>query len=109
MSSTPDAATPVLEVRDLKTVFHTREGAVHAVNGVSFEVRTGELLGVVGESGSGKSVTMMSVMNLHECQVSDVSMDMRWAMYLATEAGREGRKGFGRESKRREEKGWMEM
>ena len=64
MSSTPDAATPVLEVRDLKTVFHTREGAVHAVNGVSFEVRTGELLGVVGESGSGKSVTMMSVMNL---------------------------------------------
>ena len=64
MSSTPDATTPVLKVDDLKTVFHTREGAVHAVNGVSFEVRTGELLGVVGESGSGKSVTMMSVMNL---------------------------------------------
>ena len=58
------SANTVLEVEDLRTIFHTREGAVYAVNGVSFEMRSGELLGVVGESGSGKSVTMMSLMNL---------------------------------------------
>jgi len=54
----------VLEVEDLKTVFNTRDGQVHAVNNVDFSLRTGELLGVVGESGSGKSVTMMSLMKL---------------------------------------------
>jgi oligopeptide transport system ATP-binding protein len=58
------AAEPVLEVRDLKTVFKTRQGAIHAVNSVSFCLRKGELLGVVGESGSGKSVTMMSLIGL---------------------------------------------
>ncbi|PUB19037.1 ABC transporter ATP-binding protein [Yoonia sediminilitoris] len=60
----PDGALPVLDVRDLKTVFKTRGGEVHAVNDVSFELRPGELLGVVGESGSGKSVTMMSLLGL---------------------------------------------
>ena len=55
----PDGAMPVLDVRDLKTVFRTRGGEVHAVNSVSFDLKPGELLGVVGESGSGKSVTMM--------------------------------------------------
>jgi peptide/nickel transport system ATP-binding protein/oligopeptide transport system ATP-binding protein len=58
-----DAPT-VLEVRDLRTVFRTRGGDIHAVNDVSFFVREGELLGVVGESGSGKSVTMMSLLGL---------------------------------------------
>lgn len=58
------SAAPVLEVNDLETIFHTRDGAVHAVNGVSFQIGEGELLGVVGESGSGKSVTMMSLMKL---------------------------------------------
>ncbi|CTQ31813.1 ABC transporter ATP-binding protein [Jannaschia rubra] len=61
----PDGDTGnVLEVRDLRTVFQTRGGEVHAVNSVSFEVKPGELLGVVGESGSGKSVTMMSLVGL---------------------------------------------
>lgn len=59
-----DGPAPVLEVSDLRTVFATRDGAVHAVNGVSFALSEGELLGVVGESGSGKSVTMMSLMDL---------------------------------------------
>ena len=59
-----DGAAPVLDVRGLKTVFHTRSGEVHAVNSVSFLLRPGELLGVVGESGSGKSVTMMSLIGL---------------------------------------------
>jgi peptide/nickel transport system ATP-binding protein/oligopeptide transport system ATP-binding protein len=61
----PDGATPfVLDVKDLKTVFRTRRGEVHAVNNVSFTLKPGELLGVVGESGSGKSVTMMSLIKL---------------------------------------------
>lgn len=58
------STTTVLEVDNLKTIFNTRDGEVHAVNGVSFSLATGELLGVVGESGSGKSVTMMSLLKL---------------------------------------------
>ena len=54
----------VLTVDDLTTRFNTQDGVVHAVNGVSFELRPGEFLGVVGESGSGKSVTMMSLLKL---------------------------------------------
>ncbi|MCK1581840.1 ABC transporter ATP-binding protein [Bradyrhizobium sp. 168] len=57
-------APPVLEVSDLQTVFSSRRTRIYAVNGVSFHVNRGELLGVVGESGSGKSVTMMSLMKL---------------------------------------------
>ncbi|TIW75415.1 MAG: ABC transporter ATP-binding protein [Mesorhizobium sp.] len=55
---------PVLQVSDLRIVFRTRGTTIHAVNGVSFELNPGELLGVVGESGSGKSVAMMSLMKL---------------------------------------------
>ncbi len=60
----PDGAAPVLDVRDLRTVFKTRTGEVHAVNSISFDLKPGELLGVVGESGSGKSVAMMSLISL---------------------------------------------
>ena len=53
-----------MEVSGLRTVFHTHDGVIHAVNGISFSLDEGELLAVVGESGSGKSVAMMSLMQL---------------------------------------------
>ena len=54
----------LLTVQDLETQFRTREGTVHAVNGVSFHLKEGETLGIVGESGCGKSVTVMSMLRL---------------------------------------------
>ncbi|MFN2383013.1 MAG: ABC transporter ATP-binding protein [Gemmatimonadota bacterium] len=55
---------PLLEVVDLRTYFHTDEGVAKAVDGVSFEVRPQETLGIVGESGCGKSVTSLSILRL---------------------------------------------
>jgi peptide/nickel transport system ATP-binding protein len=55
---------PFLDVRDLTVRFRTRRGTVTAVDGLSFTVERGEVLGIVGESGSGKSVSMMSLMRL---------------------------------------------
>jgi peptide/nickel transport system ATP-binding protein/oligopeptide transport system ATP-binding protein len=55
---------PLLRVEDLKTWFHTEEGTAKAVDGVSFDVRPRETLGIVGESGCGKSVTSLSILRL---------------------------------------------
>lgn len=54
----------LLEVRNLQCSFHTRSGVHRALNGVSFELEEGEILGLVGESGSGKSVTSLAIMGL---------------------------------------------
>ena len=54
----------LLDIRDLHVSFETRDGLVHAVDGVSLAVDRGRTLGVVGESGSGKSVTALTVMGL---------------------------------------------
>ncbi|MFM2106071.1 MAG: hypothetical protein RL338_1103 [Chloroflexota bacterium] len=61
-----DASENLLEIHGLRTHFFTRDGVVKAVDGVSFEIRHGQTLGVVGESGCGKSITALSVMRLIE-------------------------------------------
>lgn len=65
MSLTEEKET-LLEVKNLKTSFRTLHGKVTAVDGVSFQVRKGEILGIVGESGCGKSVTSQSIMRLYD-------------------------------------------
>src|SRR5512139_2662028 len=57
---------PLLSVRDLKTYFLMDEGVVKAVDGVTFDVRAGQIFGIVGESGCGKSVTIKSVLRIVE-------------------------------------------
>ncbi|KGH45423.1 peptide ABC transporter ATPase [Modestobacter caceresii] len=59
-----DPNAPLLEVTDLNVRFPTEDGLVHAVRGVDYALRSGEVLGIVGESGSGKSVTSLTVMGL---------------------------------------------
>jgi len=57
-------AETLLKIEGLKTYFFTEAGIVKAVDGMSFDVRKGESLGLVGESGSGKSVTALSVLRI---------------------------------------------
>ena len=61
---TPNGNHAILEVKDLTTYFHTEEGIVRAVEGVSFKMYKGEVLGLVGETGCGKSVTALSILRL---------------------------------------------
>lgn len=61
-----DTTLPLLSVRDLKVYFPLDEGTVRAVDGVSFDVHAGEVVGIVGESGCGKSVTMKAILRIVE-------------------------------------------
>jgi len=73
--ATTDSATgspPVVSVEDLHVRFTTPDASVHAVNGVSFALETGRVLGILGESGSGKTVTLRALIGLlprHRCQI----------------------------------------
>jgi peptide/nickel transport system ATP-binding protein len=68
---TPEA--PLLQVRDLRVEFITDDGIVHAVDGVSYDVKQGKTLGIVGESGSGKTVTSLTTMGLTRGLSTNVS------------------------------------
>ncbi|CEG25780.1 ABC transporter ATP-binding protein [Bacillus sp. B-jedd] len=59
-----DTNKPILEVKGLKTHFHTKRGVSKAVDGIDFSLRKGETLGIVGESGCGKSITSLSILRL---------------------------------------------
>jgi len=69
---------PLLQVTDLKTYFHTDDGVVKAVDGVTFEVEKGKTLGIVGESGCGKSVTCLTIMGLNAKRTSISSGTALW-------------------------------
>lgn len=58
------ADEPLLSVRDLRVEFRTRNTTVHAVNGISYDLRPGDTLGIVGESGCGKSVSSLAVLGI---------------------------------------------
>ena len=64
MPPIPTATEPLLRVRDLRVSFRMDEGTVRAVDGVSFDVFPGQVVGIVGESGCGKSVTMRAILQL---------------------------------------------
>lgn len=65
----------ILDIQNLRTTFSTQEGLVHAVNGISYQLHSGETLGVVGESGCGKSVSMLSVLQLLEVPPAKIMAD----------------------------------
>jgi peptide/nickel transport system ATP-binding protein len=78
---------PLLSVRDLKAYFHLDEGIVKAVDGVTFEVRPNEVLGIVGESGCGKSVTMKAILRILEPPGKIESGEILWNRQLPGKNG----------------------
>src|SRR2546425_10422744 len=95
-TSRQQGGTPLLDVRDLRTHVFTRRGVVKAVNGVSFQVRPGETLGLVGESGSGKTMTCLSILRLLPHGARIVSGEIVWQgrdLVAASEASMERLRG----------------
>lgn len=88
----------LLEIKQLYTRFHTDDGTVHAVNGISYAMEKGEILGVVGESGCGKSVHAMSIMRLipeppGQIQAESILFNNRNLLKLSKEEMRQIRGG----------------
>ncbi len=69
---------PILEVRDLTVEFTTERGVLRAVDGVSFAVRPGEIVGLVGESGAGKSLTSEAILRLVPCPPGRITGEVRF-------------------------------
>ena len=73
----------LLEVKNLKTYFYTDEGVVRAVDGISFDIKKEETLGMIGESGCGKSVSALSIMRLISEPPGRIMEDLPdWAFHL---------------------------
>ena len=64
-----------MEIKNLKTVFHTYDGDIKAVDGVDLTIHRGEIVGIVGESGCGKSVTSLSIMRLIPSPPGEIRAD----------------------------------
>ena len=84
----------LLEVKDLHTSFYTPAGEVKAVNGVSFNLERGKVLGIVGESGSGKSVTAYSIMQILEKTGKIVSGSVKFDGQELVGIGEDGMKNI---------------
>ena len=69
---------PLMEVINLTTRFHTQDGVVNAVNGISYPLEPGEILGIVGESGCGKSVHALSIMRLIQTPPGEIAAGEVW-------------------------------
>src|SRR5512145_1341635 len=79
--------SPLLSVKDLKAYFHLDEGIVKAVDGVTFDVAAGHVLGIVGESGCGKSVTMKAILRILEPPGRIENGEILWNRPLSTQNG----------------------